>query len=1378
MTSMLHVRSVDVSSAPAFGAQTDLTQPVPKQAAAARLSRDAFGRWNGAPAAFGLRTTPVLDGRGDADSLRVSQTVDVITLLVAAGVGGQLQVLPTALIVPAGVHTARFVKVNPSGLPQVVSPWFAVRVPLDAHDVHAPVQAGALAASLELGAYAQCIVLLALPIAALVTSIAGGPVLTPLHPITGVPDATLAFAVADHARSFATTPIVMRHGAIEYFGTLERVAAATGVAESLPEDARARFAQSHGPAMQLVVGDLVELVRYRDAMAFETRAADDDVPIEITYAYERTVELASGTPHVFDDIAAGPSAVVYNMYCAHPYALSVDGVVWSPVVRSAHLATRVRAPLHVRLVGVLSATASFTLARYLLGADPTMMHLVYERAQTVGISTFGDAPIVGEQAAVGPFTLFADVHARNALVNVPTGAFLHNDRSIIAPTPLRGACLYVADVRATHLAPYTRSQPHFESRTTIGGLTPGGSGDLLFQTPEVRIRMAAGRDVDTLRVSGSLLSGGDGAATQVVAVVAPPGTGAVPAHVPALARVALALPAPTAYSMVPTSWGPEMAMISAAPGDDVSVQLDTIGGDYYFTGTTSGANPTLHALGASLAIGTSAASFPIHLDGVPQVLPLTLQRTAALTYNQGRGTIIAAQNTRVTLVTTGPVPIQVAQMDGFWMVLATNGKAYWIRTMGGPWAEIAPVEADDEFVQIASNPHTALFLTRSHKVYALGANPIGQLGLGDTLDRTTLTLVPTIAADDPVVRLRIAYEYYGQSLALTQSGKAYGTGFNQASQTGSAGPTKKTFALVPSIVNDAYIDVAAGLNHSLFLTASGKVYIIGMLRGYESSFALTLVSQITEPIRSILASNASSICIASSGNAYYVGAWSRTPMFATFALIPPINGETIVAATGHEHLVVVTASGKAYSLGFNTFGQLGVNDDADRTSLTRISHPEGDTATFTHAHAAGWNGAPWNGTPSPTTFTPTAFTMLRSSSGALYACGRDYYNATTGANAKATRPVAVVPLPGKTVAAVALYNNGYLLRTSTGEAYAYGQNDVFKLFGTAVGRFGLGHTSVVRSFTQVTLPEACAHVTMANSSTLYLTTTGKIYATGLNSSGELGLGVNITTDRSTPTLVPSIAGETFASVYTRGGTTMALTVSGKVYATGANGSGQLALGGVANRSSFARVTSTDAAVFAQVRVGTSHTCFLSTLGKVYTAGLNSSGQLGVGDDANRTSLTQIPAIPGETFAQIEVCDNATFVMTASGKVYATGANAFGELGVGDTLNRNVLTPIVGVDGVTFARIFAGVGHVFGLTTTGAMYATGRNSSGQLGTGDVLDRRTFTLVPAIAGEVVQSVAPGEFSTFFLTVSGTVYTCGMGFGFETYAVTVPTRVTITV
>lgn len=643
MTSTLHVRAFDVCSAPAFGARTDLTQPVPRQAANAQFSRDAFGRWNGTPAAFGLRTTPVLDAQGDADTLRVSQTADVLMLMVGVGPGGELYVLPTAMAVPAGVHTARFVKVNPDGLPQVVSPWFAVHVPLDAHDVHAPVRAGALAASLDLGSYASCVVLLALPIVAEVSALApdGAPVLTPIHPITGAVDATLAFAVADHARSFGDTPLVLRHAAIEYFGRLERIVAATGAA--VGEDARARFARTHGPALPVVVGELVELVRYRDAMAFELHSIDPlDAPMAITYEYQRTVELGGDVAHVFDDVApADGPAVVYNVYCDHAYALSADGATWSPPVRHAHLATRARAPLHVRLVEPAAGAATrapLTLARYVLDADPMTFHLVYERTQTVGVSTFGDAPVAGEPAAVGPFTLFADPHARNALAVVPTGAFLHGDRSIVAPTPLRGACLHIAEARAVRLAPYTGTRPRFESRTTIGGTTLGsGTQDLRFQAPEVHIVATEGRD-DGMHITGSMSGGGAPLGAPIDAVVATPATVAVEAVVAPVAAVVVVVPAPSPYSMVPSTWGTMMEMVNAVTGV-TTVRLEEAAGVYRIVGTTNPTNPTLYAFGGSLLVRVDTGlGFTLRLDGVQQTLPLTLVRPTTLTYESPSAT--------------------------------------------------------------------------------------------------------------------------------------------------------------------------------------------------------------------------------------------------------------------------------------------------------------------------------------------------------------------------------------------------------------------------------------------------------------------------------------------------------------------------------------------------------------------------------------------------------------------------------------------------------------------------------------------------------------------------------------------------------------------
>ena len=62
--------------------------------------------------------------------------------------------------------------------------------------------------------------------------------------------------------------------------------------------------------------------------------------------------------------------------------------------------------------------------------------------------------------------------------------------------------------------------------------------------------------------------------------------------------------------------------------------------------------------------------------------------------------------------------------------------------------------------------------------------------------------------------------------------------------------------------------------------------------------------------------------------------------------------------------------------------------------------------------------------------------------------------------------------------------------------------------------------------------------------------------------------------------------------------------------------------------------------------------------------------------------------------------------------YCWGYNAFGQLGVGDTLRRTAPTPVAG--GLTFQSLAAGFDHTCGITTDGTAYCWGRNLQGQLG----------------------------------------------------------------
>ena len=59
-----------------------------------------------------------------------------------------------------------------------------------------------------------------------------------------------------------------------------------------------------------------------------------------------------------------------------------------------------------------------------------------------------------------------------------------------------------------------------------------------------------------------------------------------------------------------------------------------------------------------------------------------------------------------------------------------------------------------------------------------------------------------------------------------------------------------------------------------------------------------------------------------------------------------------------------------------------------------------------------------------------------------------------------------------------------------------------------------------------------------------------------------------------------------------------------------------------------------------------------------------------------------------------------------------------------------------------------------------MFACGDNDHGQLGLGDTTERNTFTAVPALPdGKVAKQVVGGGYHTMILAEDGTVFACGL-------------------
>ena len=245
---------------------------------------------------------------------------------------------------------------------------------------------------------------------------------------------------------------------------------------------------------------------------------------------------------------------------------------------------------------------------------------------------------------------------------------------------------------------------------------------------------------------------------------------------------------------------------------------------------------------------------------------------------------------------------------------------------------------------------------------------------------------------------------------------------------------------------------------------------------------------------------------------------------------------------------------------------------------------------------------------------------------------------------------------------------------------------------------------------------------------LILKNDGTLWGCGLNNYGQLGLGD--TTNKITLTQITTNA-DNIKKVYCGYHHTIVLKNDGTLWGCGLNDYGQLGLGNTTNRTTFTQIiTNTDN--IKEVYCGYKHTLILKNDGTLWGTGCNRYGELGLENGANRTTFTQITANVDDIK---EICcgDCCTFILKNDGTLWGTGYNYYGQLGLGDNTDRTTFTEITtNVDDIK--SVYCGYDHTLILKNDGTLWSTGSNGDGQLGLGDGANRTTFTQITTNADDI--------------------------------------------
>lgn len=344
----------------------------------------------------------------------------------------------------------------------------------------------------------------------------------------------------------------------------------------------------------------------------------------------------------------------------------------------------------------------------------------------------------------------------------------------------------------------------------------------------------------------------------------------------------------------------------------------------------------------------------------------------------------------------------------------------------------------------------------------------------------SLSLVYTASAAGPDTKYSVVSGGMSHTLAVKSDGSVWAFGSNESGQLGQSGKTESKIPV--KVEGISAVSVAAGYNFSAALQYDGTVYTWGGGNSAPSKVAgLSSVSAIAAGQTDMLALK------------YDGTVWQWTAGSVTAPR--QVNGlqKIMAVAVGGGHFIALSVTGQVWTWGSNSFGQLGLGDNQDRTvpvKINQLSDIIDIAAGYTHSLAVDFNGT-------------------------VYAWGSNTYgqlgNGTTSASlvpVQIQNFTNVKQISAGTDSSMALLENGSIYTWGYGE---YGQMGVDSATITqtsprAVNSYVSGNSAFI----------VCGlyHNLMVNS-------WGEMYAWGRNKNGQLGNQMN--TNSTTPQRILSLS---------------------------------------------------------------------------------------------------------------------------------------------------------------------------------------------------------------------------------------------------------------
>lgn len=251
--------------------------------------------------------------------------------------------------------------------------------------------------------------------------------------------------------------------------------------------------------------------------------------------------------------------------------------------------------------------------------------------------------------------------------------------------------------------------------------------------------------------------------------------------------------------------------------------------------------------------------------------------------------------------------------------------------------------------------------------------------------------------------------------------------------------------------------------------------------------------------------------------------------------------------------------------------------------------------------------------------------------------------------------------------------NHSLVLTEAGQILSWGCN-IF-------GQLGIGNKedeSVAKpSLVKRLAAEFVIQINCGANHNLALTKSGLIYSWGSNAFGQLGNGMKGNCENS-PIEIVGLRCVPIHILSAGGSHSAVLSYTGTIYMWGKNEFGQLGLNDTINRVIPTVQTTLRSQKISFIDCGDEHTVALTSDGGLFSWGAGMYGQLGHNKNVNEILPRQVFELMGNTVTQVSCGRCHTLASVGSnGRVYTFGLNGSGQLGIGTQISKNVPTHVSG-----------------------------------------------------------------------------------------------------